>query len=217
MPFDQSRGLTPTKAWEQFQSTPLVRLPKEARYLLAHHKRPVTVGRNGITLRFGRESFVYRNAQTGRLRGQRVLAWFNPELPELLPVTDMNRENCFSVERAQELPAMEAAPELIEQEMSRVDAHNAYARNRYRVLASKINVQVRPTIMDRSTAELGRAMDEQATATKRAHVTRKNRMTKARRGLMKLGYTPRAGEEFTDDQVKGIETLNKLFSGTGQS
>jgi len=175
------------------------------------------VGRNGITLRFGRESFVYRNAETGRLRGQRVLAWFNPELPELLPVTDMNREHCFSVERAQELPAMDAAPDLIEEELGRVDAHNAYARNRYRVLASKISVPIRPTIMDRPTAELGRAMEEQTTALKRACAVRKRRTTKARRALTQLGFTPRAGEGFTDDQVKGIETLNKLFSGKGQA
>ena len=211
-----TRGLTPAKAWEHFQSSPLVRLPKEARYLLAHHKRPVTVSRNGITLRFGRESFVYRSAETGRLRGQRVLAWFNPELPELLPVTDMNRENCFSVERTQELPAMDAAPELIEAELGRVEAHNAYARNRYRVLVSKINVPIRPTIMDRPTAELGRAMEEQATASKRKRDVRKNQATKARRGLTKLGFTARAGEVFTDDQLKGIETLNKLFSKDGK-
>jgi len=173
------------------------------------------VGRNGITLCFGRKSFVYRNAETGRLRGQRVLAWFNPELPELLAVTDLNRENCFSVERAQEVPAMNASPELIEQELSRIEAHNVYVRHRYRVLGPKINVPVRPTIMDRSTAELGRAIDEQATASKRDRAKHKNRATKARRVLMQLGLTPRAGETFTDDQVKGIETLNKLFSKKG--
>ena len=107
---------------------------------------------------------------------------------------------------------MDATPERIEEELGRVEAHNSYARNRYRVLVSKINVPFRPTILDRSTAELGRAMDEQATASKRARDIRKNQTTKARRGLTKLGYTPRAGEDFTDDQVKGIETLNKLFS-----
>ena len=97
-----------------------------------------------------------------------------------------------------------------------MEAHNAYARNRYRVLASKINVPIRPTIMDRSTAELGQAMTEQASALKRARNVRKNRITKARRGLTQLGFTARMGEEFTDDQVKGIETLNKLFSESGK-
>ena len=111
---------------------------------------------------------------------------------------------------------MDAAPELIEQELGRVEAHNAYARNRYRMLASKISVPVRPTIMDRPTAELGRAMDQQATASKRARDVRKNQTTKARRGLTQLGLTARAGEAFTEDQVKGIETLNKLFSEGGK-
>ena len=59
-------------------------------------------------------------------------------------------------------------------------------------------------------------MDEQATASKQTRDARKSRTTKARRGLTKLGFTPRAGEGFTDDQVKGIETLNKLFSEGGK-
>jgi len=68
----------------------------------------------------------------------------------------------------------------------------------------------------KSHRELGRAMEEQTTALKRACAVRKMRTTKARRALTQLGFTPRAGEGFTDDQVKGIETLNKLFSGGGQ-
>lgn len=112
---------------------------------------------------------------------------------------------------------MDARPELLEQELGRAEAHNAYAQNRYRVLASKINVPVRPTLMDRSTAELGRSINEQALTATKGRDLRKSRATKARRALTQLGFSPRAGENFTEDQVKGIETLNKLFSKRGKT
>jgi hypothetical protein len=37
-------------------------------------QRPLKVTSNGITLRFGNQAFNYRNEETGRLRGQTVLA-----------------------------------------------------------------------------------------------------------------------------------------------
>ncbi len=48
---------------------------------------------------------------------QTVLAWFNPEVPENLTVTDMNRENAFSVDRSPRVPAMDAPAELLEEEI----------------------------------------------------------------------------------------------------
>jgi hypothetical protein len=209
-----TQGLAPSKAWQHFQSDPLVKLPGAARYLLAHHKRPLKVGRNGITLRFGKNSYIYRNEQTGRLKGQKVLAWFNPEMPELLAVTDMNRENPFTVERSHDLPAMDADPEILEQEMGSVEAHNSYARNRYRMIASKIKVPLRTNQVDRSTADLGRAIEAQAQQVRQASRIRTTRETKVRRSLQSMGFAPRPGEELTDDQAEGAETLKKLFSET---
>ena len=153
-------GLSPDAAFEKFspRNDPPVKLPAGCRYLLAHHKRPVRVTSNGITLRFGKQVYNYRNEQTGRLRGQEVLAWFNPELPEILSVTDMNRENPFCVERTQEVPAMDAPAELLEQEFKRIGDHMSYARVRYRTLKSKFATPFRRAIVDAETAELGKAI-----------------------------------------------------------
>lgn len=207
-----TRGLTPSQAWTHFQTDPLTRLPREARYLLAHHKWPRKVGRNGIKLRFGKNSYVYRNEETGRLIGQQVLAWFNPDMPELLAVTDMNRENPFTVERANDIPAMDASPELLAEGMASVEAHNGYARNRYRMLASKIKVPVRTNLVDRPTAELGLAIERQVEEVQKDRRARKTRQTKARGALAALGFAPRPGEEFTQDQAEGAEELKRLFS-----
>jgi hypothetical protein len=206
-----TRGLTPTQAWKNFQSDPLVKLPDEARYLLAHHKRPVTVGRNGIVLRFGKQSFVYRNAKTGELRGKEVLAWFNPELPELLAVTDMNRENCFTVERAEDVPAMDATPDELHRAMASVNEHNGYARQRYRTLARIAGLNARPTIMDTATARLGQDIAEQQAEGVVTRNKRTARMVKGAKAFSRLGYRPRADENVTDRQLGAADELTKLL------
>jgi hypothetical protein len=153
-------GLCPDDAFFKFRKAddPPTKLPANCRYLLAHHKRPLKVTSNGITLRFGNQAYNYRNEETGRLRGQTVLAWWNPELPETLTVTDMNRENAFCVALSPALPAMDApetVPELWRQENERIAAHMSYARVRYRMLKAKHATPFRHTVVDRATAELG--------------------------------------------------------------
>lgn len=153
-------GLSPEDAFHlcRDQHNPRIRFGPELRYLLAHHKRPVRVGPNGITMLFGRQKFVYRNERTGQLRGQGVLAWFNPDCPEILTVTDFKRRNAFLVERSREVPALDAPEELLAEEMRKVEAHMGYARTRYRVLKSKHAQDFRPTLADRQTVELGRVI-----------------------------------------------------------
>jgi hypothetical protein len=204
-----TRSLTPFQAWQRFQADPLVQLPAEARYLLAHHKRPVLVGRNGITLRFGKQNFVYRNAKTGKLRGQRVLSFFNPELPELLAVTDMNRENCFTVERAEEVPAMDAPEDVLGREMGRVAAHNGYARQRYRTLARIVDLNPRPTIMDRDTAQLGRDIAEQRDEILIERKARAKRVKAGRVAMGALGFAPRPGDDYDEERIEATRRLEK--------
>ncbi len=153
-----TKGLAPEDAFHEFQdkANPRARFDASCRYLLAHHKRPVTVGTNGITLRFGKQEFNYRDEQTGRLRGQKLIAWFNPDFPDVLTVTDLQRSNAFCVERSQQVPALDAPDDLMAQEMSRIEKHMGYARTRYRILKSKYTERYRPNLADRETVELGR-------------------------------------------------------------
>lgn len=93
--------------------------------------------------------------------GQRVLAWFDPETPEILSVTDMNRKNAFAVERADALPAMDATPEQLSQAMSQVNAHMQHARAYYRTLRSTHVVSFRRNVVDRAASALGREISQQ--------------------------------------------------------
>jgi len=167
------------------------------------------VGRNGITLRFGKQNFTYRNAETGKLRGQRVLTWFNPELPDLLAVTDMNRENCFTVERAEDVPAMEAPEDILQREMGRVNAHNGYARQRYRTLARLANLNPRPTIMDFDTAKLGCDMTEQQEEILVERKTRAKRVRAGRAVMSDLGFAPRHGDDLSPEQIEATQRIQK--------
>jgi hypothetical protein len=150
-------GISPDDGFEQFANLvdPPVKFTADSRYLLAHHKRPTVVTRNGITLRFGKQTYNYRNANTGALIGQRVLAWFNPELPEVLSVTDMDRKNAFCVGRSEDVPAMDAPLDVLNREQARINEHQAPIRARYRVLKARRQTAFRRTITDRETIELG--------------------------------------------------------------
>jgi hypothetical protein len=206
-------GSTPARAWKQFQADPLVRLPAEARYLLAHHKRPCTIGLNGISLRFGKETFRYRNAETGKRRGQRVLAWFNPGLPELLAVTDMNRENCFTIERSYDVPAMDAPEELLHREKASAAEHNGYARQRYIVLKRIANLTGRRTLMDSDTAALGRDIESQKTAAQGKMIDRARHTKVGAGSLSKLGMKLRRGEEITPQRAADADELAAILKG----
>jgi hypothetical protein len=210
-------GLSPDDAFAKFRRTddPPIKLPANCRYLLAHHKRPLRVTSNGITLRFGNQAYNYRNEETGRLRGQMVLAWFNPELPETLTVTDMNRENAFCVALSPALPAMDAPesePELWREENERIAAHMSYARVRYRMLKAKYATPFRQAVVDRATAELGEQIAAGQSWLQTEHGQEEKRLSKARAlsGKLKMTLSPTAARR--PETVPALERLTELLN-----
>ncbi len=183
-------GNSPDVAFQKFynRADPVAKLPPSCRYLLSHHMRPSPVTSNGITLRFGKQVYNYRNEQTGRMRGQTVLAWFNPELPEMITITDMKRQNAFTVERTQEVPAMDAPAELLAQEMERINAHMSYGRTRYRTLKAKFSVPFRRTIADHGTVTLGVEIATQQNAVQSRRIEKDKQQTRVRKSARALGY-----------------------------
>ncbi len=125
-----TEGRAPEVAFEEFQdqSNPPVRFDASSRHLLAHHQRKLRVKRTGIHFKIGKQIYTYVNERTGQLVGEDVIAWFNPELPDVLCVTDVNRQNPFAVERLESLPAMDATPEQMARAHSQISAHQAHAK-----------------------------------------------------------------------------------------
>jgi len=207
-------GLSPDDAFFKFRRAddPPIKLPASCRYLLAHHKRPVKVTSNGIPLRFGNQAFNYRSEETGRLRGQTVLAWFNPELPETLTVTDMNRENAFCVALSPDVPAMDATAEQLEDAFAGIAAHQSHARVRYQVLKAKYATPFRRAIVDGATAELGEQIAAGQSQLQAEHGKEEKRMAKVRtlsRNL-KMTLSPTAARR--PETAPALERLTELLN-----
>ena len=206
-------GLSPDEAFTKFTRVddPPIKLPAGCRYLLSHHRRPVKVTNNGITLRFGKQVFNYRDEQTGKLRGQTVLAWFNPETPELLSVTDMNRENPICVERTEEVPAMEAPEELLAQEMARANSHLSYARTRYRILKARNAAPFRRNIADAQTVLLGTEMAGQQNKILEKRSEEQKQQSRVRQAARELQVTLPASVARRPQQAQNLKRLNELL------
>lgn len=183
------RGMSPELAYAELAdiNDPPQVMDASCRYLLAHHLRPVTVGKNGITIRNGKDMFVYRDAQTARLIGQRVLSWFNPEIPDVLTVTDLQRQNPFTVGLRPEIPALDAPEEILTAELANIDEHTRYHKERYRVLQTKFARPLRRNLVDESTVELGRTITAQQSSVLKDRDTTRSQVRRIKQAAESLG------------------------------
>lgn len=206
-------GFSPEDALEKFRdkNNPGVRYDASCRYVLSHHKRPIRVTSNGITLRFGKQVYNYRSENTGRLRGQIVLAFFNPECPETLAVTDMDRRNPFCVARSQDVPAMDAPPELLSQELARIEEHMSHAKTRYRVLKSKYDQQFRINRVDRATRDVGERIRLQTDEVKSETNRQESALRKARKVAARIGMEVTPGVIHRPGAIEALEDLERML------
>lgn len=207
-------GLSPDVAFSALQLTaaPRLKLEPSFRYLFAHHKRPARITGNGIRLQFGKQVYIYRNAITGRLIGQTVLAWFNPETPDIITVTDMNRENVFAVERAPSIPAMSATPEQMAVAHASINAHTSHAKAYYRSLRSAHLVARPPALVDGATARLGVEMEQQQEAVNAAVKARRQTRATAQKAANRLGVELPAEVAEDSERATSAARLAELLS-----
>ncbi len=190
-------GRSPADGFREYFTDPLIRLEPEQRYLLASYRRRLTIGRNGITLRFHGETFNYKSDLTGRLQGQEVQVFFNPEDPDLLSVSDLQGEIPFTVERCLEISAMNASEEDLATAMRQVDAHNQHAKRIFRAVRQEFPEDFtahmhRRVAMSAQAEELGVNMAAQratVNATREAHGEKRQT---AARTANKLGLPAKA-------------------------
>jgi hypothetical protein len=206
-------GLSPEGALETFRdkSNPGIRFDGALRLFFAHHRRPIRVTSNGITLRFGKQVYNYRNEETGKLRGQMVISFFNPDCPEVLAVTDMALRNPFCVARAQDVPAMDAPPELLSRELARCEEHMSYSKTRYRVIKSKYQQQFRPTLVDSVTRDAGEQLTRQIDEVKIESNRREAELRKARKISARLRMDATPGLIHRPGVLKALEDLDRLL------
>jgi hypothetical protein len=151
-------GQSPFEAWSDgLNRRPLRKLPADARYILATHKKAVTVRQEGILLAPRGKPMLFCNEQTGQFIGRQVLAFWNIECPDLLTVSDMKRQNYFTVKRLPELPAMAATSDQLAQVNAQIASHRKAAKALYGSIRHPVITTItRDTEHDGATKELGR-------------------------------------------------------------
>jgi hypothetical protein len=198
-------GLTPRQAYEEFFTDELHHLDAPFRYLLANHRAAHKVTRNGIQI----QGFWYRNEQLSQFIGERVLTWWNPDTPEYVTITDMDRQNPFAVERVEHLPATTATPEMIADAKARLRSFNAHAITQYRIIRPRFTRNIiRQTIGSVATVELGREFDRQAVDLKTRQVSRARETARIDIAAQRLNVSAQlAGVRGRDGAAEDLEKL----------
>jgi hypothetical protein len=188
------KGLSPLEAWNRFQSAEgLVRLGDKARYLLANHKLKLRVRRDGITLRPSLGGGTYCNETTGRLAGQDVLVWCNPEELGHVAVTSLDRKQLFVVPRLEPMPAIDATAEQMRRNAEQIDSHNEYARTAYRLISPHLVAHTfRKVVADAETLEIGERLEAGIRNVKAGQDSKRRNISKVQRLSRQLNMRPSA-------------------------
>jgi hypothetical protein len=224
-------GLSPREAFEKFHGEePRIRLAGSSRHLLATHKMRARSGRNGISFRFGKQQFTYKSRETGELRGQELIVWFNVENPSVISVTNLKEDprTLFTVEREISVPGMDAPPEVLEAALAQNEAHEAYRKGLYRAVSQNFSTgfagrMFRQNLIDHKTAELGNAMQKQHAKIKRLRSEERKRAAAIDRKAARLGIPPgvisrRPGaKEGVEQMTSAMRNLGLLDAEQGTS
>ena len=215
-------GLSPREAFEQFHGhEPRIRLAASCRHLLASHKMRVRSGRNGISFRFGKEQFTYKSYDTGRLRGEELIVWFNVENPSLISVSNLREdpESIFTVEREIKVPGMDASPQILEAALAQNEAHEAYRKSLYRSVSQNFSTgfagrMFRQNLIDRKTTDIGNTIRKQQADAKRRRIQATKRAAAIEEKAAQLGI-PRGLVKDQPGAKEGIEEMTSAMRQLG--
>ncbi len=186
-------GLSPDQAFETHMSrdNPPMQFNAALRYLLAHDKRLARVTLNGVTIQIGKQKFNYRGAEIAHLVGREVLAWFDPENPETIVVTNPDRTNPICVTRSQNPGALESLTDpdagTLGRELARIEGQASYMKTRFNVVKAKFPLPQRQLLAAAQTVNLGREIESKRTQFLDRQTKTLSRGNVIRRHAQKLG------------------------------
>jgi hypothetical protein len=208
------KGLTPLQCWNRNQnpSDPMVHLGLHARYLLANHRLSLKVSPKGIKLRDSLGGGLYVNADTGRLAGEKVLVWVNPDQLDYIAVTDLKRTQRPVFVPRIEVPAIDGV-EQYKAIKGHVSAHNDYGRTVFVSIRPHLaDHSFRKLAADRATIQMGEQFEaglERVKAERATKATVAKRISKLSRDL---GISaPRMDDKHATRQARGIELISKAL------
>ncbi|HLX70759.1 MAG TPA: hypothetical protein VKV04_14115 [Verrucomicrobiae bacterium] len=206
-------GMSPDEAFKLFlnRADPPNRLDAGLRYLLAHEKRVVRVTLNGITIQIGKRSFNYKGKEIAHMVHRDALAWFDPDNPEVLTVTGLDKSNPICVSRSEDPSALQCvvAPgaDVLGREMARIDGQASYMKTRFNVLKTKFELPARKVRESAPAFALGREIEKAKSSLTAANIERQSRREKTARAARSIGLNPAA----VQGDPAAIENLSKLL------
>jgi hypothetical protein len=160
-------GLSPEQAFEAHMNpeNPPMQFSAMLRYLLAHDKRLARVTLNGVTIQIGKQKFNYRGREISHLVGREVMAWFDPENPQTIVVTNSDRTNPICVSRSENPSALESLVEpdagTLGRELARIEGHASHMKTRFNIVKAKFAMPQRQLLVDAQAYDLGAQIIEQ--------------------------------------------------------
>jgi hypothetical protein len=189
----QMKGRTPNGIYVDNWDTedPPIRLGPELRFLLAHAKYEMVVKPSGVSITSGKRTFKYYGEELKELVGHPVLVWFNPELPDVVVVTDLQRGNPIAVPLAPDVPRLERLtnPEgtILANACKRREQQCEAIVARYNVLKDKFELPYRRNLVAAQTLALGQQIESQTAAIRKEKADRTDRMDKMRGRARAMG------------------------------
>lgn len=186
-------GLSPDQAFEVFMNhdNPPLQFNAGLRYLLAHDKRQARVTMNGVTVQIGKNKFNYRGQEIAHLVNRDVLAWLDPENPETIVITSLDRKNPICVARSENPNALESliAPEsgTLGRELARIEGQASHLKTRYNVVKAKFPLPQRQLLEAAAAVELGEQITAQKTDLSERAMVRQRQRGQAQRFAQRTG------------------------------
>lgn len=205
------RGQSPAEAWQTgLQRKPLRQLPEDARYLLATHCQRVTVRQHGIALTIGGNKMLFCNQHTGQLIGREVLAFYNLDCPDLLTVSDLNRQNYFTV-KAIALPAMSATKEQFSIVHDAISGHRKTAKEIYgNIQRPSAHTITRDNAVSEETRELGRFVNNETAQFQEEQTKRRRSLRKIQTSAAAAGLRLTQPVRDLDDAAEAVDRLAEI-------
>lgn len=202
-------GMSPSEAFHKFNVGPPIVLPPALRYLLARSRIETTVTARGVKV----NRFTYKGEAASALIGQRVLAWFNPEDPDSICVTDLQHKNPVTLRRETAVPAFDATPEQIEQAQRENHAQTKHSRILFATLQKNFPEEFlrrrrRIAIDEGATAQLGQEMEAQRLLDQKEAVAATRLQTKGERLARSIGL-PSAAQRVDQDKIDALHRLER--------
>ena len=185
------------------------------RYLLACDKRLEKVTLNGVTIRIGKTPYNYKGPEIAHLVGHEVLAWFDPENPEIITITNPDRSNPICVARSENPSALESLIEpeagTLGRELARVEGQAAYMKTRFNVVKAKFPLPQRQLLDAAQAGELGEQIAAQKSEIVEIATRRQRHRSQARRIVRETGIAISENAQ-PEDARRVLEFLNQKES-----